>query len=61
MKATFTEKSISSKQVINKPTLKRKIGYIDEEVSFTRFKLAQLEIGKKGAATEKGSEEGNST
>ena len=61
MKATFTEKSISSKQVINKPTLKRKVGYVDEEVSFTRFKLAQLEIGQKRAATEKGSEEGNST
>ena len=61
MKATFTEKTVLSKQVINKPTLKRKVGYIDEEVSFTRFKLAQLEIGKEGDATEKGSEEGNST
>ena len=61
MKATFTEKTVLSKQVINKPTLKRKVGYIDEEVSFTRFKLAQLEIGKEGDTTEKGSEEGNST
>ena len=61
MKATFTEKTFLSKQVINKPTLKRKVGYIDEEVSFTRFKLAQLEIGKEGDVTEKGSEEGNST
>jgi hypothetical protein len=60
VKATFTEKSISSKQVM-KPTLKRKVGYMDEEVSFTRFKMAQLEIGKKRAAPEKGSEEGNST
>lgn len=58
MKATFAEKSISSKQV-SKPILKRKVGYTDEEISFTRFKLAQMEIKEKSA--EKGTEEVNPT
>jgi hypothetical protein len=30
-----------------KPTLKRKVGYVDEEVSITRTKLAQMEIAEK--------------
>lgn len=38
-----------------KPTLKRKVGYTDEEVSFTRSKLAQMEIDENTA--EKGNEE----
>ena len=56
MKATFkfTEKAVMSKQ-ITKPILKRKVGYTDEEVSFTRSKLAQMEIDENRA--EKGIEE----
>lgn len=48
MKATFTERAIPSKRVI-KPILKRKVGYADEEVSFTRSKLAQMEIDEDRA------------
>ena len=30
-----------------KPTLKRKVGYVDEEASVTRTKFAQMEITKE--------------
>jgi hypothetical protein len=29
-----------------KPTLKRRVGYIDEEVSITRAKLAEMELSE---------------
>jgi hypothetical protein len=29
-----------------KPTLKRKVGYMEEEVSITRAKLAEMEISR---------------
>ena len=32
---------------MQKPTLKRKVGYVDEEVSITRSKLAQMEIAEE--------------
>jgi hypothetical protein len=54
VKATFREKAVMLKQAA-KPTLKRKVGYTDEEVSFTRSKLAQMEIDENTA--EKGNEE----
>ena len=54
MKATFTEKAISSKQ-FTKPILKRKVGYMDEEISFTCSKLAQMELDRN--RTEEGNEE----
>lgn len=44
MNAT-TRKAVMSKQII-KPILKRKVGYADEEVSFTRSKLAQMDINE---------------
>jgi hypothetical protein len=56
VKATFTERAVVSKQA-TKPVLKRKVGYADEEVSFTRSKLAQMEIDENMA--EKGNEEEN--
>ena len=55
MKATFTEKAVSSKQV-TKPTLKRKVGYTYEEISFTHTKLAQMEIDENGAEKGNGEE-----
>jgi hypothetical protein len=54
VKAAFTEKVVMSKEV-SKPTLKRKVGYTDEEVSSTRYKLAQMEIDDSLA--KKGNEE----
>jgi hypothetical protein len=36
-----------SKTIMLKPTLKRKVGYIDEEVSITRTKLARMEIAEE--------------
>ena len=30
-----------------KPTLKQKVGYVDEKVSITRTKLAQMEIAEE--------------
>ena len=40
-----------SKETITKPTtkvtLKRKVGYIDEEASVTRTKFAQMEIAQE--------------
>ena len=34
-------------KMVMKPTLKRKVGYVDEGVSITRAKLAQLKIGEE--------------
>ena len=44
-----------------KPTLKRKVGYVDEGVSTTRAKLAQLKItaGEKEVAEAEPSIESN--
>jgi hypothetical protein len=39
--------------------LKRKVGYTDEEVSFTRHRLAQMEIDDSENLAEKGIEEEN--
>jgi hypothetical protein len=39
-----------------KPTLKRRVGYIDEEVSITRAKLAKMELSEN---METGEERGN--
>jgi hypothetical protein len=41
-------------------TLKRKVGYIDEELSVTRTKLAQMEIVEE-KPEEKGGDSGPST
>jgi hypothetical protein len=56
VRAAFTERAVTSKQA-TKPILKRKVGYTDEEVSFTRSKLAQMKIGESVA--EEGNEEEN--
>ena len=53
MKATTTERAAMLKQA-TKPILKRRVGYIDEEVSFTHSKLAQISINE-----DKGREEEN--
>lgn len=37
-------KGIAQPKAISKPTLKRKVGYSDEEVSFTRARLGELEL-----------------
>ena len=37
-------------ETVMKPTLKRKVGYVDEGVSVTRAKLAQLKIGEEATA-----------
>jgi hypothetical protein len=57
VKASFTERAVALKQV-TKPILRRKVGYVNEEVSFTRSKLARMEIVESMA--EKGNEEENS-
>jgi len=43
-----------------KMTLKRKVGYIDEEVSVTRTKLAQMEIAEASLAREQEGDAGPS-
>jgi hypothetical protein len=55
VKATFAEKAVLKQA--SKPILKRKVGYTDEGVSYTRSKLAQMEIDEDG--TEKGNEAEN--
>ena len=55
MKATFAEKAVLKQD--SKPILKRKVGYTDEGVSYTRSKLAQMEIDEDGS--EKGNEAEN--
>jgi hypothetical protein len=50
VKAASMEKT---NKTVTKPTLKRKVGYVDEGVSVTRAKLAQLKIGEK-ATVDKG-------
>jgi hypothetical protein len=54
VKAAFTEKVVMSKE-LSKPILKRKVGYTDEEVSYMRSKLTQMEIDDNLA--KKGNEE----
>ena len=39
-----TENMIKSNSTNSKATLKRKVGYVDEEASMTRTKFAQMEI-----------------
>ena len=58
MKAVSREKFA---KMPTKPTLKRKVGYIDEGVSTTRAKLAQLKItaGEKEVAEAEPSIESN--
>ena len=41
---SLTQKGASIKKV--KPTLKRRVGYTQEEVSITRAKLAEMEISE---------------
>jgi len=47
VKAASMEKT---NETVMKPTLKRKVGYVDEGVSVTRAKLAQLKIGEEATA-----------
>ena len=58
MKAAFAEKAVTSKQN-TKPILKRRVGYADEEVSFTHSKLAQMDIDGNRGDPEKGNKEDN--
>ena len=40
-----------------KPTLKRRVGYIEEEVSITRAKLAKMELSENMETSEDSAEE----
>ena len=48
---SLTQGAVPNEKVTNKATLKRRVGYTEEEVSITRAKLAKMKIseGREGS------------